>query len=282
MKLILLFLCLISCSYCIQIVSVDRNQRIMLSTATSEDKYFFFTNSNFIIYTSKYIYFCLEDSFFELNYNNIKYCQTSSYPSSSPESFINSCYFISISYYNHQSSSNKYEYYYKIPNDNFYIHTIVYYQGKLCNGDLYVTADYNDLAPDVQITKILRNSKALLPTKTSEIKYFYLTNSEYYSHSSFIYFYLEDKSFGLSYDNIRYCGTNINPSSSPDSAINGFSFSTISYYTYTYQSSSSTYKYYYRISTNKSYAYSIVYYQGSYSYGNLYVFTDYYDLNKDV
>ena len=42
------------------------------------------------------------------------------------------------------------------------------------------------------MTQVNRNSKTSLPATNSENKYFYLTNSEYYSYSSNIYICLED------------------------------------------------------------------------------------------
>ena len=88
------------------------------------------------------------------------------------------------------------------------------------------------------MAQVYRNSKTSLSTTSSEDKYFYLTNSNYYSYSNYIYICLEDNNFGLSYNNIKYCGTNTNPNLS-------------------------------------SYIYSIINYEGSYSSGNLYVTSDY-------
>ena len=125
------------------------------------------------------------------------------------------------------------------------------------------------------MTPVSRNSKTSLPTTTSENKYFYLTNSDYYQYSSYLYFNLEDNNFGLSYGSIKYFRTNTYPTSYTDSSINSISFSSISYYKRIY--SSSTYKYYYEIPTTY-YSYTIVYYQGSSSSGNLFVTADYNNL----
>ena len=125
-----------------------------------------------------------------------------------------------------------------------------------------------------------RISKKSLPTTKSEKKYFYLTNSNYDKYPCNIYICLEDNGFGLNYYNVRYCGTNTNPNSSPDSAITSCSFTTIYYYST--QSSSGSTKYYYSISTSSSYDYTIVYYQGSNSNGNIYVISDYIELAKTI
>ena len=101
-----------------------------------------------------------------------------------------------------------------------------------------------------------------------------LTNSNYGSYS-YIYICLEDNNLGLSYDSIKYFGTNTYPTSYTDSSINSISFSSISYYKRIY--SSGTYKYYYEIPT-AYYSYTIVYYQGSSSSGNLFVTADYNNL----
>ena len=129
------------------------------------------------------------------------------------------------------------------------------------------------------MTQVSINSRTSLPTINSEDKYFYLTNSNYSNYSSNIYICLEDNNFGLNYNNIKYCLTNTNPSSYPDIAIKNCSFNSISYYSK--QSSSDTIKYYYNISITSSYIYSIVYYQGNNSSGNLYVTSDYKSLPND-
>ena len=143
MKLILLFLCFIECSYCLEVIQVSRNSRTSLPTTSSEDKYFYLTNSNYYSY-STYIYICFEDNNFGLKYNNIKYCQTHTNPSSSPNSAVNECSFSTISYYNTQSSSGINRYYYKISTSSSYYYSIVYYDGNNSSGNLYATSDYND------------------------------------------------------------------------------------------------------------------------------------------
>ena len=120
----------------------------------------------------------------------------------------------------------------------------------------------------------------MLSTINLQDKYFYLTNSEYYPYSNYIYICLEDINFDLRYNNIKYCFTDTNPSSYPDIAIKNCSFISISYYIT--QSSSNAIKYYYNISNTNSYAYSIVYYDGNNSSGNLYATSDYNDLAKTV
>ena len=128
------------------------------------------------------------------------------------------------------------------------------------------------------MTKVARNYRTSLIASTSYHKYFYLKNSDYYSHSSYIYIYFEDNNFDLSYNNIKYCLTSNDPSSNPDSIVNDCSFTTI--YSYDSKSSSDIYKYYYKISTTSSYTYSIVYYDGSNPSGYLYVTSDINDLAK--
>ena len=254
---------------------VSRNDRRLLSTINLQDKYFYLTNSEYYPYSNN-IYICLEDINFDLRYNNIKYCFTDTNPSSYPDIAIKNCSFISISYYNTQSSSNAIKYYYNISNTNSYAYSIVYYDGNNSSGNLYATSDYNDLAKTVNIIQVSINSKTSLPTNTLYYKYFSLTNSNYYSYSNYIYICLEDNNFGLRYNNIKYCSTNTNPSIYPDNAIKDCSFSSISYYNT--QNSSGTIKYYYKISNISSYAYSIVNYEGNNSFGYLYVTTDYNNL----
>ena len=254
---------------------VSRNVRRFLTTINLQDKYFYLTNSEYYPYSNN-IYICLEDNNFGLKYNNIKYCLTNINPSSYPDIAIKNCSFTSISYYSKQSSSSAINYYYNIFITNSYAYSIVYYDGILPSGLLYVTTDYNDLAKTVNIIQVSINSKTSLPTNSSYYKYFSLTNSNYSNHSNYIYICLEDNNFGLRYNNIKYCFTNTNPSSYPDIAIEDCSFSSISYYNT--QNSSGTIKYYYKISNISSYAYSIVYYEGNNSYGYLYVTSDYNNL----
>ena len=130
------------------------------------------------------------------------------------------------------------------------------------------------------MTQVSRNSKTSLPTITSKNKFFYLTNNEYYSYSSYIYICLEDSNFGLINSKINYCQTSINPGSHPDIVVNNCSFKLISYHRY--QSYSSKGKYCYKIPTSNSYTYSIVYYEGSHSSGSLYITGDYNDLSKSI
>ena len=148
-----------------------------------------------------------------------------------------------------------------------------FYEGSYSSGSIYITSNSNDLSQIIKMTQVYRNSKTYLPRATSEKKYFYLTNSEYYSYSTYIYICLEDKDFGLRYYNIKYCHTNINPGSNPDITINGCLFRYLPYYSM--KSSSGTYKYYYQISNISYYTYTIVYYEGDDSSGNPYVTSDY-------
>ena len=114
MKLILLFLCFIACSFCLEMIKVSRNSRTSLPTTSSTDKYFYLTNSNYYLYSS-YIYICLDDNNFGLSYNNIKYCRTDKDPYYYPYTITTSCSFTTISYYKRtQSSSSTTKYYYKI------------------------------------------------------------------------------------------------------------------------------------------------------------------------
>ena len=265
----------------VKMIQVNINSRTFLSTSSLEDKYFYLRNSNYYLYSS-YIYFCLEDYNFDLSYNNIKYCRTNINPDANPDNATNDCSFNLISPYSRRSSSSgTTKYYYKIATTSYYTYSIVSYEGISSLGNLYVTYDYNDLVKAIRMTKVNKNSKTSLPTISSEDKYFFLTNKDYYSYSYYIYICLEDNNFGLSNNNIKYCQTNINPDTNPENAVNNCSFSTKYYYDNT-KSSSGTTKYYYKIPTSSSYSYSIINYEGSYSSGYLYVTSDYNDLVKTV
>ena len=141
MKLILLFLCFIACSFCLEMIKVSRNSKTSLPTTSSTDKYFYLTNSNYYLYSS-YIYICLEDNNFGLSYNNIKYCGTNTNPNLSADDAISDCSFSNIFYYSTQSSSSSTKYYYKISTTNSYIYSIINYEGSYSSGNLYVTSDY--------------------------------------------------------------------------------------------------------------------------------------------
>ena len=108
--------------------------------------------------------------------------------------------------------------------------------------------------------KVSRNSKIYLATTTKRDKYFYLANSEYSSYSSNIYFMLEDEDFGLNYSSTKYCLTDIDPNIYRESAVNNFSFTTLSYYAF--QAPKYIKKYYFKISNSSTYKYSIIYYEG--------------------
>ena len=63
------------------------------------------------------------------------------------------------------------------------------------------------------MTEVYRNSRTSLQTTVSEDKYFYLTNSNYYPHSNYIYICFEDNNYGLSDIGVKYCPTNTDPGS---------------------------------------------------------------------
>ena len=258
---------------------IPLNFRTSVPTTNLEYKYFYIINSYYKASPS-YIYLSFEDTNFGLNYNNIQYCRTFTDPGSDPFGALRLCGFDLISYYRNVNSSDTNKYYYKISASTSYTYTIVYYEGSNSSGSLYVKSNTKDLAQYVLMTYISRNSKTSLPTITSEDKYFYLTNSEYNKYSDYIYICLEDKNFGLNYNNIKYCRSNTNAYLYPDDAIKGCTFNLISYYSS--KSSSDTNKYYYRILANTSLLNSIVYYEGSNSFGSLYVTSDYNDLSPPI
>ena len=107
------------------------------------------------------------------------------------------------------------------------------------------------------MTPVYLKSKNSLPTNTLDDKYFYLINSDYYSHSDYIYFYLEDNNYSLNYSSIKYCHTNTNPNSHTTDAVNKCSFDSVSLYAT--QKYLDIAKYYYKFSTSSKY-YAIVYY----------------------
>ena len=256
----------------VKMTQVYRHFREHLPTTISQDKYFYLTNNEYYPYSS-YIYICLEDNSFDLSYNSIKYCQTSINPSSNPDSAINDDYWSKINYYKNKSSSGTTRYYYKFFVSSSEAYSIVYYDGKNSSGSLYVTSHYDDLSQSVKMTHVSRSSKTSLPTTSSINKYFYVNNSDYYSYSSYIYFYLEDNSFNLYNNDIKYCHTNNNPYNNPDDAVKDCSFNTISYYGSKELSGSKIYHYKFEI--NSSYSYSIVYYEGRNPSGSLYAYCNY-------
>ena len=278
MKSILLFLCLIVFSYCTKMTDVSSRYRESLPTTTSEDKYFYLDNRYFFSH-SNFIYIYLEDNNFDLSYNNIKYCLTNTHPWDNTDSVVDNCSFTYINYYSNSSSSEKNEYYYKIPTNSSYNYSIVYYDGRYSSGTLYIYCDYYYFDSKFRITPLSINKRTSLPKEYSINTYFYLINSNYYSHSSYIYICLEDNNSFLKNDKIKYCCTSNDPTINSDSVINGCSFTEINYY-YSSQSSSKINKYYYKIPTNSSYTYSIVYYKATNSLGYLYATSDYIDLYK--
>ena len=260
---------------------IYRNWRTSLPITSSEDKYFYLTNSEYYPH-SNIIYIRFEDNNFSLDQYSIKYCLTNIDPSSYPNRAVSECLFSLKDYYFKEISSGTTKYYCKISTSSSYYYSIIYYRGKggsWSDGNLYVTSDYNDLVPTFVMTEVSRNVRRFLTTINLQDKYFYLTNSEYYPYSNYIYICLEDNNFGLRYNNIKYCFTDTNPSSYPDIAIKNCSFISISYYIT--QSSSNAIKYYYNISNTNSYAYSIVYYDGNNSSGNLYATSDYKSISID-
>ena len=263
-----------------QMIQVNRNSRTSLPTTISDDNYFYLTNSDYSSHSTS-IYICLEDNNFGLQDNKIKYCLTNKDPDTNRDTIIKECYFMSTTYFR-RTQSDPTKYYYEIATINYYSYSIVKYEGIYASGKLYVTSDYNNLAPNVKMTQIYSNSTTSLPATSLDEKFVYLTNSDYYSYSNYIYICFEDDNFGLIDNNIKYCRTNINPSSNPDNVIKDCYFSKLVSYFKT-QSSSGTTKYYYKIMlTASSYTYSIVFYEGSYSSGYIYVTSDYKDLVKTV
>ena len=259
-------------------IKVSRNSKTSLPTTSLENKYFYLTNNDYNSFTN-YIYIFFEDLSFSLRTNSIKFCLTNISPNSSPDRAVSGCSYSALSYYNAKTSSGDDKYYYKISTNSSYHYTIVQYDGSYPPGKLYVICDDIDLAV-VKMTQVYRHFREHLPTTISQDKYFYLTNNEYYPYSSYIYICLEDNSFELSYNSIKYCQTSINPSSNPDSAINDDYWSTINYYKN--KSSSGTTRYYYKFFVSSSEAYSIVYYDGKNSSGSLYVTSHYDDLSQSV
>ena len=123
------------------------NSRTSLSTASSENKFFYLNNSEYSSYSNN-IYFYLEDNNFDLRFYNIKYCYTNTNPNSSPYSVINSCSFNDIYSYKHQTSSSSTKYLYKIPTNDSYIYSIVFYEGGNSSGSLYAYSDYKSIPID--------------------------------------------------------------------------------------------------------------------------------------
>ena len=258
---------------------ISRNTLRYLSTSPWSYKFFYLKNSDYYSY-SNFIYICFEDYGFALTYDNIKYCQTSNDPISDTNSVVRNCSFVKINYYHNQSYFNKNKYYYKIPATNSYNYSIVYFDGNEPSGKLLGIVDYNELVKSVKMTKVARNYRTSLIANTSYYKYFYLINSDYYSYSSYIYIYFEDKNFNLNLNSITYCLTSNDPSSNPDNVVNNCTFNQIHYYDS--KSSSDIHKHYYMIYTTNSYTYTIVYYEGSNPSGYLYVTSDINDLTKNA
>ena len=254
---------------------VYRNSRKYLTTSTLYDKFFYLTNNDYSS-NSSYIYILLEDNNFGLDCYNLQFCLTDTNPGYYIKDVLKSCSFSPVYYSKSQTSPAQKKYYYKLSYSSSYTYTLIYYSGSNASGYLYVTSDYDDLYQEIKMTSVYRNSRISLPTSTSYDKFFYLTNNDYSSYSSYIYILLEDFIFNLDYSNVKYCHTDTNPDSYPDNTVNDCSFSSVYYYKS--QTSSSTKKYYYKIPTSSSYSYTIIYYTGSYSPAYLYVTSDYNNL----
>ena len=274
MKSIFLFLGLIVCSYCTKMTYVGRNLKNSLPTTSSENKYFFLTNSYFYKY-SNYIYFYLEDEGFGLSYNNIKYCRANTNPYYTPDDVVSGCSFSTIPYYSNESSSSSTKYYYKFSTSSSYTYSIIYYAADYSSsGNLYVFCNYDELV--IKMTSVSRNSRKSLPITNIGNKYFYMQNYDYYKYSSYVYFYLEDNGFGLNYNNIKFSGMGTSPDYDPYRAVSGASFNNLSFYRN--QSYSGITKYYYKFYVSILNSYAFVYYEGSNNSGNLYAYWDYYDI----
>ena len=260
---------------------ISEKSGISLPTTIYYRKHFYVTNSYYL--KTKYIYICFEDNNFSLDYNDIKYCytNTSLYWKLDIENAIMSCSFNYLDYYSKKTFSNVTKYYYMIPNINSHSYTIIYYDGKNDSGSLKLTSNFYDLSKDIKMTQVTLNSKKSLPINYSYNKFFYFTNSEYNSPSKNIYFCLEDKSFALYSSQIQFGESYTNPSSYLDSVNIDFYDRKIRLYKISKSLSGST-KYYYRISPNFNNTYSIIYYDGHYSSGNLYVTSDYNDLFVEI
>ena len=250
----------------IQMTKVNLDSRTSLPTTTLENKYFYLTISDYSSY-SNYIYSCLEDNSFVLSYSNLKFCYTNTNPNSYTVDTINDCSFSYVSDFDYKYYSGTTYYYFNFQSNNSYSYLIISYDGSYSSGSLYVISDYNVLV--VEMTQVYQYSRNSLPTTTSKKKFFCLPNSYNSSHTNYIYFDLEDISFGLRYSKIKYCYTNTDPYSYPEDAVNHCSFHSIYYYDYKPYSNSTMY--YYNFSYDSSYNYVIVSYEGSNSSGSLYV-----------
>ena len=209
-------------------------------------------------------------------------CLTNTNPNSPPKSVLFNCSaFEQIPLYRAQTYSSIRKYYFRIKESHYpdvfrpNSYTIIYYDGSNPSGQLYVTSNKDYLLPPVQMTKAKRNTTISLSTNITEDKYFYLSNSNYYYYSSYIYFLLEDNAFSLNTSDIKYCQTKYSPDSSGTIALSDCIFNPITYYSN--QTSSSQKKYYYKLSSNSSYDYTIIYYSGSHNYGSLNVIINFYD-----
>ena len=133
----------------------------------------------------------------------------------------------------------------------------------------------------IHMTKVSRNESEILFSGKDD-SYFYLTNSEYYPYSNYIFFYLTDKRKIFKYDKVKYCSTNIDPNSNPDSAVISCYFSPIHYYNrQSFYHDIGPTNYFYKFPVNSSYTYSIVYYELKKS-DEFYVFSDYNDFVKII
>ena len=145
-------------------------------------------------------------------------CLTNTNPNSPPKSVLFNCSaFEQIPLYRAQTYSSIRKYYFRIKESHYpdvfrpNSYTIIYYDGSNPSGQLYVTSNKDYLLPPVQMTKAKRNTTISLSTNITEDKYFYLSNSNYYYYSSYIYFLLEDNAFSLNTSDIKYCQTKYSP-----------------------------------------------------------------------
>ena len=208
MKSIILLLCLIACYYCLNITKVSINTRTSIPTNNyypGKMNYFYLTNSEYYSY-SNYIYFTLEDNGFKIFGESIKYCITNTDPNSYSESDIKKCNFTEVTLYGCLTYKGT-KYYYMLPTNNSYIYTIFTYNGIYSYRNLYITSNYQESFPSVQITEVSNNTRTSLPTITSIDNFFDLTNNDYIS-DSMIYILLEDDGFSLKTYSTSFCLSN--------------------------------------------------------------------------
>ena len=147
-------------------IKVNRYSWKSLPTNTSIDKYFYLTINQYYSSSSNYIYICLEDSSFSLDYSNLKFCYTNYDPYYYAEDAVRNCSFSSTSYYGYNYHLSP-RYFYKFNMYNYYQYLIVSYNnGSYSNKRLYVHSDYNDYL--IVMAQIVRDVRKSLPTITSK------------------------------------------------------------------------------------------------------------------